>query len=77
MAPQLIPAGALVTVPVPAPAGATVSVCGPRSNCAFTVLATETVTAQVPVPEQPEPLQPMNVEPGEPAFAVNVTNVPG
>ena len=75
VAPQLMPAGTLVTVPVPAPARMTVSVCDTRSNWAFTVVAAVTVTTHVPVPEQPPPLQPMKFEPAL-AAAVSVTIVP-
>ena len=75
VAPQLIPAGALVTVPVPVPAFETVNDCGSRSNWALTVAAAFTVTTHVPVPEQPPPLQPMNEEPAV-ADAVSVTTVP-
>src|SRR5215471_19694280 len=51
---QVIPAGALVTVPVPVPTFVTVNVCGGRtSNCALTDVAELSVTTQVPVPEQP------------------------
>ena len=42
---------------------------------AVTVVAAESVTTQVPVPEQPPPLQPVKVEPAA-GVAVNVTAVP-
>jgi len=42
---------------------------------AVTVVAAETVTAQVPVPEHPPPLQPLKVEPAA-GVAVRVTAVP-
>lgn len=42
---------------------------------AVTLLAEFIVTTQVPVPLQPEPLQPVNVDPAE-AAAVSVTTVP-
>ena len=42
---------------------------------AVTVVAAVTVTAQVPVPVQPPPLQPVKVEPTV-GDAVNVTAVP-
>ena len=45
-------------------------------NVAVTVFAALIVTLQLPVPEQPEPDQPANVEP-EAADAVKVTLVPG
>jgi len=75
VAPQLIPAGELVTVPLPVPAGVTVrvKVCGEK--VAVTVVAAETVTTQVPVPVQPPPLQPLKADPAAGA-AVSVTAVP-
>src|SRR5437899_10218761 len=75
VAPQLIPAGALVTVPLPVPAGVTVRVKLCRVKVAVTVVAAESVTVQAPVPEQPPPLQPVKVEPAT-GVAVNVTAVP-
>jgi hypothetical protein len=76
VAPQLIPAGALVTVPVPVPAFATVKVkfVAVGANVAVTDVAAVIVTTQVPVPEQGAP-QPLNVEPVA-AAAVKVTCVP-
>src|SRR5438552_17987163 len=59
-----MPAGALVTVPPPAPALLRVSVLCSRSRRAVTVAAAVRVTVQEPVPEQPPPLQPVKVEPG-------------
>src|SRR5438552_7389138 len=58
VAPQLIPAGELVTVPLPVPAGVTVRVKVCTVKVALTVVAAESVTLQEPVPEQPPPLQP-------------------
>ena len=52
----------------------TVKVCVIKSKFAVTVLAASMVTVQVLVPEQPPPLQPVKVEPGE-AVAVSVTVV--
>ena len=75
VAPQLMPAGLLVTVPVPAPAGVTVRAKLGVVKVAVTVVAAETVTVQVPVPEQPPPVQPVKVEPAAGA-AVRVTAVP-
>src|SRR5436190_736268 len=75
VAPQLIPAGALVTVPLPVPALLTVSVNVWSVNVAVTVVAAESVTVQAPVPEQPPPVQPVKVEPAA-AVAVSVTAVP-
>ncbi len=77
MAPQLMPAGFEVTVPLPVPFSVTVSgkVWACRVNVAVTVVAAFMVTTQEPVPEQPPPLQPVNVEPPA-AAAVRVTTVP-
>src|SRR5437867_13354712 len=75
VAPHEIPAGALVTVPVPAPVLLTVSVKVCTAKVAVTVVAALRVTGQVPVPEQPPPLQPVEVEPAAGA-AVKVTAVP-
>jgi hypothetical protein len=74
VAPQLIPAGALVTVPVPVPAFATVKVKFVCANVAVTLVAAVTVTTQVPVPEHGAP-QPVKVDPVAGA-AVKVTCVP-
>jgi hypothetical protein len=74
--PQLIPAGAPVTVPVPVPLLTTESVTGVvRWNVAVTLVAALTVTAQVPVPEQ-APLHPAKAEPAA-GVAVSVRAVPG
>ena len=67
----MIPAGALVTVPLPVPVLVTVN---GKPNVAETVLAAFIVTALVPVPEQAPP-QPENVAPTA-WVAVNVTTVP-
>src|SRR5438046_3403099 len=75
VAPQETPAGALVTVPLPAPALLTVSVKDWMAKVAVTEVAALIVTVQVPVPEQPPPLQPLKVEPAAGA-AVKVTAVP-
>ena len=76
------PAGELVTVPLPVPAAVTVSptavdvgATGDAVNVADTVVGAVTVTVQVPVPEQPPPLQPAKVEPVA-GVAVKVTAVP-
>src|SRR5439155_6064931 len=74
-APQVIPAGELVTVPLPVPAGVTVKVKVWSVKVAVTVVAPESVTVQVPVPEQAPPVQPVKVEPTAGA-AVSVTAVP-
>jgi hypothetical protein len=74
--PQLMPAGELVTVPVPVPALVTVSVKDACMKVAVTDVAAVTVTAQVPVPVgQPPPLQPVKMDPAAGA-AVRVTTVP-
>jgi hypothetical protein len=75
---QLIPAGALVTVPAPLPASVTVSakLVVPPPNVAVTAVAAVIVNVQVPVPSQLfAPLHPVNVDPAAGA-AVNVTTVP-
>jgi hypothetical protein len=74
---QLIPAGALVTVPVPVPASITDN-AKPlvlELKVAVTVVAAVSVTTHVPVPVQPPPIHPANVDPVA-ADAVNVTWVP-
>src|SRR6266850_7627230 len=75
VAPQAMPAGALVTVPLPAPALVTVSAKDDCMKVAVTEAAAVIVTTQVPVPVQPPPLQPVKVEPAAGA-AVSVTIVP-
>ena len=74
VAPQLMPAGVLVTEPEPVPAFVTVSVCV-AVKVAVTDWSALIVTMQVPVPEQPPPLQPVNAEPAA-GVAVRVTTVP-
>src|SRR3989449_3637914 len=68
VAPQVMPAGLLVTVPAPVPALETVSV-KVGVKVAVTVVAAEIVAAQAPVPEQPPPLQPLKIEPAAGAEA--------
>src|SRR5437879_379890 len=75
VAPQEIPAGELVTVPLPAPDLVTVSAKDDWMKVAVTEVAAFIVTLQVPVPVQPPPLQPVKVEPAAGA-AVSVTTVP-
>lgn len=77
VAPQLIPAGALVTVPDPPPVSVTVKVdCGAGENVAVTFRAeVVTFSEQVPVPEQ-APVHPANVEYAEAGVAVRFTAVP-
>jgi len=73
--PQLIPVGELVTVPLPLPDLVTLSAKDGKVKVAVTDAAAFIVTIQVPVPVQPPPLQPVNVEPVV-AAAVSVTTVP-
>ncbi len=75
--PQLMPAGALVTVPVPVPALLTVNVLVPSGALKFavTVWLPFIVTVQGPVPLQPPPLQPVKIAPPA-VVAVNVTKLP-
>jgi hypothetical protein len=73
--PQEIPAGELVTVPLPVPDLVTVRVKDCCTKAAVTVVAAFSVTTQVPAPEQPPPLQAMKVEPAA-GVAVRVTTVP-
>ena len=75
MAPQLIPAGLEVTVPLPVPVLLTVSEKLWAVNVALTDVAAFMVATQLPVPEQPAPLQPANVDPPA-GDAVSVTTVP-
>ena len=76
----MIPAGELTTVPLPVPVFPIRSVYRPAVvvaavNVAVTEVAPLTVTAHVPVPPHPPPLQPANVEP-DAGVAVRVTVVP-
>ena len=74
--PQSIPAGLLVTVPIPTPflVTARVNVLGP-ANTAVTVWSAFITTLHEPFPLQPAPLQPVNVEPPADA-AVSTTVLP-
>jgi hypothetical protein len=72
--PQLIPEGALLTVPLPVPALPTVRATACEANVAVTVVAAVMVTVQGPVPVHP-PLQPVNVDPAG-MTAVKLTAVP-
>src|SRR2546422_7866356 len=58
-----------------APRGSSVKRAARLVKIAVTACAAFTVTVQVPVPEQPPPLQPLKVEPAAGA-AVSVTEVP-
>jgi hypothetical protein len=74
--PQLMPAGALVTAPLPDPAMLTASAYAAGTlNVAVTVVAAVTVTTHAPVPLQAPPLHPANVDPVA-AVAVRVTTAP-
>src|SRR5438094_7936356 len=53
VAPQETPAGALVTVPLPAPALLTVSAHALHAELPISEVAALIVTVQVPAPEQP------------------------
>jgi hypothetical protein len=61
--------------PVPLPIFTTLSVCCVSVNPAVTVFAASTVTEHVPVPVQPPPDHPVNVEPVA-GIALSVTIVP-
>ena len=76
VAPQLMPAGDEVTVPVPVPAFVTLSanVVAELLKVAVTERAAVIDTVQAPVPVQ-APLQPANVEPLA-AAGVSVTDAP-
>jgi hypothetical protein len=74
VAPQLMPAGVLLTVPVPVPAKVTLIGKAFGTKSASTVWAEFRVTEQAPVPEQ-APLQPLNTEPAA-GVGVRVTTEP-
>jgi len=74
-APQLMPAGFDVTVPVPLPARLTVTGNVIRSKRALALVSAVIFTEHVPVPEQPAPVHPANVELFA-AVAVSATAVP-
>jgi hypothetical protein len=71
---QLIPAGVLVTVPVPPPASVTVS-ANPVVKLSVTSVAALMARVQGFVPEQPPPLHPAKKKP-VPGVAVSVICVP-
>ena len=70
-----MPAGLLVTAPLPVPALATVSCAGRSVNVAVTERATSRVTVQVADEPAQAPLQPVKLEPAA-ATAVSVTLAP-
>jgi hypothetical protein len=74
VAPQLIPAGELVTVPLPVPLFVTVSAFGAAAKVAVAFRAELTVSVQVEAPVQAPP-QPVKDEPVL-GVAVSVTTVP-
>ena len=63
-----------LTMPDPGPATATVNVWF-KAKVAVTLWSELIVTSHLPVPAQPPPLQPVNVEPGS-AAANRLTVVP-
>src|SRR5439155_8874885 len=67
--------GELVTVPLPMPVLVTLRAKDCWTKPAVTEAAALIVTMQVPVPEQPPPLQPEKVDPAV-GVAVKVTAVP-
>jgi len=76
--PQVIPAGLLVTVPLPFPVLLTESMDEVLEvKSAITDAAAVMVTVQLPVPEHPPPLQPAKVESQEDESAAKVTTVLG
>lgn len=72
--PQLMPAGRLVTVPLPDPASATERPTA-GAKTAMTEASEFIATEQVPVPAQAAPLHPIKVEPAA-AVAVRFTTAP-
>jgi hypothetical protein len=74
--PQLMPAGALLTEPLLVPASVTLTGKAAGIKLALTDCTELIVTVQVPVPEQPAPLQPANREADDVGVAVNVAEVP-
>jgi hypothetical protein len=75
VAPHEMPAGALTTLPLPVPDGVTVSAKDDCTKLAVTDVVALIVTVQGPVPVQPPPLQPENVEPAA-GVPVRVMAVP-
>ena len=74
---QLIPAGLLVTVPLPAIVTVNATVPEVEVNIGVTVIAADILKVQLPVPEQPPPLHPVKeaVELGA-GVSVSLTCVP-
>ena len=70
----MIPAGELVTVPLPLPVSLTVR-AKVGAKVAVTVVDEVRVTVQAPVPEHPPPLQPVKID-WPFGAAVRVTTVP-
>ena len=75
VAPQLIPAGELLTDPDPVPARVTFTGKAAGMKVALTDWAEFIVNEHVPVPEQAPP-QPANTEAAEEGAAVRVTDAP-
>jgi hypothetical protein len=73
---QLMPPTLLVTDPLPVPATVTVTGNDAGMKFALTECAALIVTAQVPVPLQPLPLQPAKTDADDVGVAVSVTSVP-
>lgn len=62
VAPHVMPAGELLTLPLPVPDLATVTVCWILVNLAVTVVSLASVTTHLAVPEQPPPDQPAKAQ---------------
>jgi hypothetical protein len=67
---QSMPAGQLVTRPLPLTLTERLAVLGAKA--ALTLWSADMVTVQLPVPLHPAPLQPAKLKP-EPGVAVNAT----
>jgi len=74
LAPQLMPAGELLTVPVPVPDRLT-DTANTGTNVAVTAVFEFREMLHVPIPAQGDPLQPANTEPAA-AIGVRVIAVP-
>ena len=75
VAPHVMPAGELLTDPEPVPASVTVIGNVAVLKFALTDAAPDIVTVQVPVPEHPPPVQPVNTDAPDVGLAVSVTLV--